>query len=154
MEVNNRFSKQLEQLVTLYGDGGDGTCPTPAQWTRILNHPEDQPLVLINMFKLRDTADYEEELNDTGPNVSGEEAFGRYAAVSMPTMERVGGQFLHVGPAGGTFLGEEEDWDIIAIGRYPNVEAFLGLYTDPAYQKAFSHRTAACARQEVHIGNC
>lgn len=82
-------------------------------------------------------------------NVSGEEAFNRYASVSVPTLERVGGHFLHVGPFAGQFIGEDEDWDIIAIGSYPGRQALVDLYSDEGYRSVFVHRIAACARQKV-----
>ena len=72
----------------------------------------------------------------------------------MPTMERVGGRFLHVGPFEGLFLGGgdvAEDWDLVAIGSYPDIAALLALYSDPGYRAAFPHRTAACARQKVVV---
>lgn len=143
MHVN----KLLEDFAANYDDGADGSCPTANQWKRILERPADEPITLINFFKLRPTADYQ----NGEPDVSGEDAFSRYASVSMPTMERVGGKFLFVGNHQGAFLGEDEDWDIVAIGSYPNLDALVGLYADKGYQHAFHHRTAACERQKVFV---
>ncbi len=66
-------------------------------------------------------------------------------------MERVGGSFLHVGPFVGTFIGTDESWDLVAIGAYPNLEAFSALYSDPDYRIAFAHRSAACEQQKVLV---
>jgi len=151
MKVNQDMNKQTQQLCEWYGDGSDGSCPTVAQWRRILAQPFDKPITLVNFFKLRANARYEEDGIETDAPGSGNDAFGRYAAVSIPTMEKIGGSFLHVGPFVGAFLGAEEDWDIIAIGAYPNLDSFLGLYTDAEYRNAFAHRTAACERQKVLI---
>jgi len=151
MEVNHQTKTKLQQLSDWYGDGTDGSCPTAEQWQRIFSGPSDQPIVLVNFFKLRATAQYQGGSEAGETPVSGEDAFGRYAATSVPTLERVGGQFLHVGPVKGTFLGEEEDWDLVAIGRYPNAQSFFNLYIDAAYRKAFAHRTAACETQKVLI---
>lgn len=136
------------QFLNWYGDGGSGAAPTAAQWRRLVDWPADTPITLVNLFKFRDTARYEDGRGDGG---SGQDAFARYAEVSMPTMERVGGRFLLVGPYQGPFLGSDEGWDLIAIGQYPTVEACLALYADPEYRVAFHHRTAACARQTVMI---
>ena len=45
-------------------------------------------------------------------------------------MAEAGGEFLFVGPYQGGFLGSEEDWDLVAIGRYPNMQSLIALYAD------------------------
>ena len=72
-------------------------------------------------------------------------------AGSIPGMARAGGTFLMVAPFEATLIGPEEDWDLVAVGSYPNLQAFLDLYRDEAYRAAFRHRSAACARQKVLI---
>jgi len=143
MNVN----QQVSQLTHWYGSGTDGSCPTPDQWAQILDRAPDKPVTLINFFKLRPKASYP----DGVAKASGQEAFSSYAAVSVPAMERAGGRFLYVGPFQGMFLGENEDWDIVAIGAYPDLESLTALYSDETYRDAFHHRTAACAHQKVLI---
>lgn len=143
------MDSRIEQFCEWYGDGMDGASPTRAQWIEVLKREPEAPIVLINFFKLRPQAEYGADHDGAADAGSGQDAFDRYAAVSMPTMHRLGGEFLHVGPEAGTFIGTDEAWDMVAIGRYPNLEAFTSLYADPAYREAFRHRTAACARQQV-----
>lgn len=143
MNVN----KTSSQFTQWYGSGLDGNSPSDNQWSNVLARPADQPVTLINFFKLRKEANY----SDDTKGVSGEEAFGKYAATSVPTMERVGGKFLFVGPYKGMFLGKEEDWDLVAIGSYPNLSTLVALYSDEDYRKAFHHRTAACEKQKVIV---
>lgn len=152
MTVKPATRHSADRFAEWYGDGSDRSCPTPLQWARILDAPADDPVTLINFFKFRDVAAYGADRPEPDGPLTGQEAFAHYAAVSMPTMERVGGRFLLVGPYKGMFLGEEEDWDLIAIGSYPTAEACLALYADEAYRAAFRHRTAACLRQKVLIG--
>jgi uncharacterized protein (DUF1330 family) len=66
-------------------------------------------------------------------------------------MREAGGEFLAVGPYAGNFLGEDQDWDFIAIGRYPTLDAFLRLYENPTYIEAFKHRKAAISKQSVFV---
>ncbi|GAA6213085.1 hypothetical protein NBRC116602_28260 [Hyphomicrobiales bacterium 4NK60-0047b] len=146
MKVNDL----AEELIGLYGDGGENEAPCKEQWEKILKLDPEKPFSLVNFFKFRDIAKYHEKNEGVG-NVSGEDAFSQYAQISIPTMERVGGSFLMVSPCRGSFLGDEEDWDLIAIGNYPNQKAFLGLFRDEKYQKNFYHRTAACEKQKVFI---
>ncbi|CTQ54935.1 hypothetical protein LP7551_03474 [Roseibium album] len=143
MNVNQTSS----QFTEWYGAGLDGNSPTLNQWSDVLARPSDKPVTLINFFKLRKEANY----SDGTKGVSGEEAFGNYAATSVPTMERVGGKFLFVGPYKGMFLGDDEDWDLVAIGSYPDLNTLIALYSDESYRGAFHHRTAACERQKVIV---
>ncbi len=141
MDVN----QQAEKLADLYAQWGPGLAPGAAQWARILSLPQSEPVTLVNLFKVRGQALYpNKEFAGTG-----EEAFQRYAAVSMPTMTRVGGEFLLVGAFHGSFIGADEDWDVVAIGRYPNLDALIALYEDKDYVECFLHRAAACERQKV-----
>lgn len=138
------MTTQVEQLSQWYDDGTEGAYPTTEQWEAILALPADKPIVLINFFKLREKAHYLSSADRFNTEISGEEAFNQYAQVSIPTMERVGGKFLHVGTYKGMFIGEDEFWDVIAIGSYPNLKTLLALYQDESYRQSFIHRTAAC----------
>lgn len=144
MNVND----MLRTLVDAYGDGTDGSAPTPEQWRRVLERDPDRPFSLVNFFKFNTTANYgaQEE-----PHASGRDAFQRYADVSVPSMQAAGGTFLAVAPFAGSLLGEEQDWDLVAIGQYPGLAAFISLYTNPAYVDAFRHRTAAVSNQSVVV---
>lgn len=144
MNVNETVSA----LIDHYGDGSDGKAPTCTQWLRVLERAPDQPFALVNFFKFNAHADYGMPGQD---DLSGSDAFQRYAAVSMPAMLQAGGEFLTVAPFAGSFLGDDQDWDLVAIGKYPNLQAFLALYRNADYVHAFKHRSAAVARQSVMI---
>lgn len=142
MDVN----ATLTALIEHYGDGSDGTAPTPAQWRRILGRDPALPFALVNFFKFKAEAAY--GASDE-PARSGDEAFQRYAEVSLPAMQAAGGAFLAVAPYAGAFVGAEQDWDLVAIGKYPNLRAFMALHENPDYIRAYRHRKAALARQSV-----
>jgi len=144
MNVN----ETLNLLVNHYGDGADGNAPSRTQWQRILERDPAKPFALINFFKFNETANYDGGI-DTA--VGGDVAFQRYADVSIPSMQAAGGEFLMVAPFAGTMIGDDQDWDLVAIGKYPNLEAFLNLYTNEDYMAAFAHRSAAVARQIVLV---
>jgi len=105
----------------------------------MLSGPMGAPITLVNFFKLRTQA---------GQGTGMQEMMS-YAAVSGPTLEKVGGRFVLTGPFEGTFMGEDEDWDLVAIASYPNREALIALHEDAAYRQAWAHRVAGVARQRV-----
>jgi len=137
-EMNSRAT----ELTAWYGEDNG---PTAAQWRRILSGPEGTPITLINFFKLREVA--------TGADgtTSAMAAMTQYAAVSGPTLEKVGGRFLVMGAFDSTFMGQDEDWDLVVIASYPDRAALLALCDDAAYRQAWAHRVAAVERQRVVI---
>ena len=124
----------------VYGEG----APDSNQWRLLMQRNEAEPVTIVNFFKMREVVGCAGEAS-----VSGQEAFARYSAVSMPALAAVGGEFLMVSPFEGSFVGEAEDWDLIAIGRYPCANAVFELFADEDYKKAYEHRVAACAKQRV-----
>lgn len=145
MSSHQHLADRVDVLRQQYAKiGGPGS----GQWDRVLSIPVDRPVTLVNLFAFRESADY-----GAAPEaeVTGREAFDRYAAVSAPTLDRVGGRFIHVGSHQGNLVGDDETWDLVVIGEYPSLDALLALHEDPAYQRAYSHRVAACARQRVLV---
>ena len=141
---------RLDRLVAWYGDGADGAAPTRDQWRRLLERPTDRPVTVVNFFKLRARAAYAEGTEAANTNTSsGKEAFDRYAAVSGPTLEKVGGRFLLLAPFESALMGAEEDWDLVVVGTYPDSEALLALHEDADYRSVYPHRSAALERQKV-----
>jgi uncharacterized protein (DUF1330 family) len=135
--MENDIETQAARLAAHYGEHG----PTSAQWRRMLSGPAGAPITLINFFKL----------NTAGGGGGGLEAMMRYASVSGPTLEKVGGRFLLSGPFETTFMGDDEDWDIVAIASYPDRAALVALHEDEAYRIAWADRVAAVERQRVLI---
>ncbi|MEO1137868.1 MAG: DUF1330 domain-containing protein [Pseudomonadota bacterium] len=120
--------------------------PTREAWHQLAACPEDTPVTLVNFFKLHAQAVYPD-----GTKTTGQTAFDRYAAVSMPSLAKVGGHFLLVAPFGNSFVGPKEQWDLVAIGTYPNPDALLRLFELETYRACYAHRVAACADQRVSL---
>ena len=139
MNVNEISARLAED----YGKS-DGV-PSTEQWVRLLRLPAGQPVTFLNFFKFRIRAAYAEQSESR----SGEEAFQAYSAVSVPAMAKVGGQFIYMGTSVGTLISEDEDWDLVVLGTYPDGAAAVRLFEDPEYAQAFRHRVAACERQKV-----
>ena len=55
------------------------------------NHNDGKPIIQVNLLSYRKTAKYEDKnLN----NISGEEAYKKYAEVAIKAVTKVGGKFL------------------------------------------------------------
>ena len=148
--TQTNLTDRIETILAQWGHHAHG-LPSETTWTALAQIPADQPVTLVNFFKMRDTAVYPTDFADGADDISGNEAFQRYAAISMPSLSDVGGKFLMVAPFGNSFIGPAEDWDLVAIGSYPNVNALVSLFESETYRHAYAHRIAACADQKVSL---
>ncbi|KZL16776.1 hypothetical protein PsAD2_03393 [Pseudovibrio axinellae] len=144
------IANRVECILETWGTTGNG-MPSEKTWQIIAGTSQDQRLTLVNFFKFRDRAAYPASYTEGDTDISGEEAFQRYAKISMPSLEQVGGRFLMVAPFCKTFIGADQDWDLVAIGSYPSQTALLALFELEEYRKAYVHRVAACAEQTVSL---
>lgn len=91
----------------------------------------DGPVVILNLLKYRE------------PN--GREAFNRYSELSGRLLVRQGGELFYLAEAGPTIAGDE--WDTVAMIRFPSIDAFIGLAVDPEYlERAPAMREEALER--------
>ena len=119
--------------------------PKEEQINGFLENPEIGPISMVNLLKYKEKAIYDDG-RDT--NLSGEEAYGLYAAEVINLVEKYGGEFLFAGKVNRLMLGEvEEMWDSIAIAKYPNRKAMFEMTMDPDYQKIHVHRDAGLKGQ-------
>ncbi len=101
--------------------------------------PRDVPVMMLNLVKYRDQANY-----DDGREATGAEAYAAYGRESAPVFERVGGEIIWRGEPQVMLIGPfEKQWDEIFVARYPTAGAFLEMVTDPVYREAVKHRQAA-----------
>ena len=75
----------------------------------------------------------------------------RYGAGSAPRIHAMGGTMTFAGRQERTFIGADEDWDVIVTATYPDRRAFVRLFLDPDYRAAFQHRRAAVERYRAVI---
>ena len=101
--------------------------------------PEEGPVHMLNLVRLRDEAVYAD-----GSAMTGAEAYAVYGRESGPIFRRVGGRIAWSGDFRLMLIGpQEERWDICFIAEYPSGAAFVEMVKDPEYQKAVRHRQAA-----------
>jgi uncharacterized protein (DUF1330 family) len=119
--------------------------PTFEQLTALAQDATPGPIAMVNLLKFRDRARYADGRSD---DISGREAYMRYAAEMRTIVEAAGGRFLFVGNVGGVVIGEvEEAWDAVGIVEYPSRAVFHRLATSDAVQAIGVHREAGLAGQ-------
>lgn len=115
--------------------------PNRSQFEVFKALPRDQPILMLNLIKLKEKAVYED-----GTTTTGALAYEQYGKASAPVFQRVGGSIAWRGEPQCLLIGpESESWDIAFIARYPTAGAFLEMVTDETYRKAVKHRQAAVA---------
>ena len=113
--------------------------PTRQQFDTFKSLPRDTPIMMLNLIRLHDEAQYSD-----GRNASGVQAYKRYGEESGPIFKRVGGEIIWRGKPECMVIGPmEEMWDVAFIARYPNADAFLAMITDAHYKQVVAHRQAA-----------
>ncbi|MDD3762976.1 MAG: hypothetical protein PHP86_06785 [Nevskiales bacterium] len=119
--------------------------PTQASGAALFRRNIAGEVVMLNMLRLRQTADYSDfpALAPAQP-ISGREAFQRYIDHTLPFLEASGGSLLLLGDGGPYFIGpEDEQWDVVMLIRQSSVERFFAFASDEQYLAGMGHRTAA-----------
>lgn len=127
MHVANAVLPQGAQIQTLLGLGGDA------------------PIVMLNLLKFRERAEYDAP---DQPNMTGRDAYMLYGEPMKRLVESHGGRFLFNATVDALVIGEvEELWDAAAIVEYPSRAAFVAIATSPEVQAIGHHRKAGLAGQ-------
>lgn len=123
----------------------DALTPTMEQATAFFGSPEDGPFTMVNLLKFREKAIYPD---GSDADLSGFDAYLRYAAAVGAHIEAVGGTPGFSGQVTGLLLGSVEVlWDMVALVEYPSLAAFQKMVTNPEYAVISVHRAAGLAGQ-------
>lgn len=118
--------------------------PTPEQMKRLMEAPQDQPVVMLNLLRFKPRADASHE-EDTG-----QDAYMRYAREMRKFVESKGGRFIWAGRVDSQVIGEEgdEQFDAVGLVEYPSRRAFLEIAGDPhVTDNIGKHRAAGLESQ-------
>ena len=110
--------------------------------------PDDGPIVMINLLKFKEFAEYEDGSDAT---LTGEAAYLRYGALldgPDGVLAKFGAKLLYSGNTTGLLLGTvEEEWDAVALVEYPSTSGMLAMVMSPEYNAIDHHRYAGLAGQ-------
>jgi len=121
--------------------------PLPEQVKAFLaNHPDGQPVFMLNLLKFKTRATYKD-----GENISGAEAYARYGeafAKLVASLNIDGAHSVFSGKMGSWLIGVGEgEWDAVAIFRYPDAKTMFATVSSDAYRKIHKHRKAGLEGQ-------
>jgi len=124
--------------------------PTDAQIAALLERAGDGPVVMLNLNRYRESAQYDAGHPDADAGLSGREAYLRYGVVALDAIGRLGGRVLWHTDARMVAVGTAADtFDEVVAVWYPDTTAFLRLVEQPGYVEAHAHRDAALERAVV-----
>lgn len=119
----------------------EATNPTQEQLQKVLaDTPKDQPVVMLNLLRFRDRANYSDESTER----SGREAYTLYMQEAAACVKAVGAEVIWSGHSVGSLIAPpDESWDQVLLVRYPSIDAFMAMIESPDYKGVVRHRTAA-----------
>ncbi|MBR9835464.1 MAG: DUF1330 domain-containing protein [Alphaproteobacteria bacterium] len=124
--------------------------PTTEQISRFTKDDHDGPIVMVNLLKFRERAQYAPDDPEHGDDISGAEAYARYGrgVAELTSDPQIGVTTIYAGPAAGFLIGEG-DWDMVILARYPSRAHMARMMRDPRYQAAHRHRAAGLLHQDL-----
>jgi uncharacterized protein (DUF1330 family) len=119
--------------------------PTAEGIQALTQDASPKKIAMLNLLKFREKAVYKDGRAD---DISGREAYLRYADAMTKIVEREGGRILFTGRIAGVVIGEVEGvWDVAAIMEYPSRAAFQRIVTLPEVAEIGVHREAGLKGQ-------
>ena len=107
---------------------------------------EDAPFYMVNFIKFREFAAYPDGSDAT---LTGREANARYNA--LPVILEIGGRPVFVAEVEQQLLGDDTEWDQVAIVLYPSREAFVSMLERPDFQETSIHKDAGVEKSIVLV---
>lgn len=115
--------------------------PTSEQIQALLSHPDDGPVVMLNLLRFKPQADAAAE--------SGQASYERYAIAMRQVVESEGGRFLWAGTVDGVVVGppDAEGFHVAGIVEYPSRKKFVEIATSAKVQEIGLDRAAGLESQ-------
>jgi uncharacterized protein (DUF1330 family) len=100
---------------------------------------------MVNLLKFREKAAYPDGRD---AEISGEQAYGRYAAEMKKLVEASGGRFVFGAKVVGLLLGQvESPWDAVGVVEYPSARELVKISSSAPFREIEVHREAGLAGQ-------
>ncbi len=119
--------------------------PSHENVVALIDRGIDGPIVMLNLLRLRDVADYSQFPALAPPvPISGRAAYARYVEHTLPFLEASGGSVAMLADGGHFFVGPmDERWDLALLVRQRSLRDFFEFARNEDYLAGVGHRTAA-----------
>ncbi len=103
------------------------------------------PVVMLNLLRFREVADYSATPHLAPPEaISGEAAYQLYMQHTLPHLQKSGGEVIFLGRGGTLLIGpSDERWDAAMLVRQSSVADFIAFSSNQEYMEGTGHRLAA-----------
>jgi uncharacterized protein (DUF1330 family) len=118
--------------------------PTKQQVNAFTSLPPNDPVVLLNLARIRVVAEYD-AAGMVPTNVrTGRDAFLLYSEEAKPLLLQYGATVSWISQSRRVVIGpSSEQWDLAFVTHYRSAREALALIFDPRYRAAARHRAAA-----------
>ncbi len=117
---------------------------TPERFTSFRTANPDEPLLMLNLLRFKEQAEYGEGEGDTP--CTGKQAYSRYMAATAQFTDLVGAEVVLKTNARRSLIApDDEEWDLMLVVKYPNRAAMLKMLGNEEYRAISRHRRAALA---------
>jgi uncharacterized protein (DUF1330 family) len=113
--------------------------PTPEAMQKLAQAPETGKVVMLNLLKFK--------------SGNGAESYHEYGREVAKILEKIGARVLFAGPVAQSVIGNNDDWDAIAIVEYPSRMVFLEMGMSAEYQAIHHFRDEGLERTELYAIN-
>ncbi len=126
----------------------NATHITREQFKGFFEDDHGKPICMVNLLKFKEKAEYPEDHELHGKDMTGAEAYALYAAEVNKILESFGGGLVFSGRVERLVLGQvDELWDAVAIARYPTRKHMAEMVGSDEYRAIEVHRDAGLAGQ-------
>lgn len=135
--------------IPLHDNHDASIDPTRDQVRILRDSGRDGPVVMMNLLKFREVAEYPAEM--AMAHCSGVDAYARYQHAFTVAVGAISqAEVLYDGPCEQVFIGQPgtltADWDKLLLVRYPSRQHFLAMMANDSYRDALVHRYAGLER--------
>ena len=102
---------------------------------------------MVNLMKYHDVAQY---ADTSSQEISGREADNLYTP--LEPLAAIGAEIVYVGDVETKLLGDERDWDRIAVVKYPTRRSFIDMQQRKDFKEKHVHKEAGM--QETIVMGC
>lgn len=119
--------------------------PNGEQISALAADDRPEPITMLNLLKFRAKAAYPDGRD---PELSGRDAYQRYADRMVPYVESRGAHVVFMGDIRALVVGEVgENWDTAALVQYPSAREFLSIAMSPEVHEFSVDREAGLEGQ-------